>query len=203
MQWGSLLSSSPSCLFHPGQLNHKWSTCLMLFSCLLYPVSVSKGPCSRWVTSHPSFSRFCRRAGSSRETQIEPHTVTLEGLSKLIVFRASQSASSLTYRCVVDPGLVHWKRIHHLQGDLSSSPFAASLASAIPACFLQSSSRGGSMGCPASGEQQVSCTQGELVWHSSGQRTHPVSWRFTPCKTLLALCRYQQMSPAEWTQIYL
>lgn len=67
----------------------------------------------------------------------------------------------------------------------------------LPFCFLQSSSRGGSTCCPASGEQQVSCMQGELVWHSSGERTHSVSWRFTPCKTPLVLPRYLQMSPAK------
>lgn len=73
---------------------------------MLYPVSVSKGPCSWWVTSHPSFSSFCRRAGSSRETQIEPHIVTVEDLAKPTVFRASQSASSLTYKCVLNPGFL-------------------------------------------------------------------------------------------------
>lgn len=92
----SLVTSLLPIPFHSRAVNHKWDPCSMLFSCLLYPVFFSKRPCSWWVTSHPSFSGFCRRAGSSSESQIEPHIVILEGLGKLIVFRASQSASSLT-----------------------------------------------------------------------------------------------------------
>lgn len=97
--WYSPVISLLPIPFHSRAVNHKWDSCLMLFSCMLYPVSISKGP--------------------------------------------------------------------------------------------------------ASDEQQVSCTQGELVWQSSRQRTHPVPWRFTLHKAPLALCRYLQISPAKWTQRYL
>lgn len=59
-------------------------------------------------------------------------------------------------------GLSHRQYIHHLQGDLAQPLLAASLASVVLTCFLQSSARAGSMRYEASGSQCVSCRQREI-----------------------------------------
>lgn len=90
-------------------------------------------------------------------------------------------------------GLSHGQYIHRLQGDLDQPLFAASLASVMLTCFLQSSSRAGSMRYEASGSQCVSCRQREISLTQQQRGKHAVSCRFTPYKTPLTLCRYLQI----------